>query len=113
MNLLPFLCDGKDGLSWLPTLYGKPSPEHDYIFVDNSTVITRDGWKLVPDKKKLLLFNLNDDPGEREDLAKRHPEKFARLNSILELERNSQRQDLAKSEWKPLLIALTQRAVFQ
>ncbi len=95
--------DGKDGLSWLPTLYGKPSPEHDYIFVDNSTVITRDGWKLVPEKVKgrevqYLLFNLNDDPGERKDVAKRHPEKFARLNAILEREHNRPRQDLPKSE---------------
>jgi hypothetical protein len=57
----------------------------------------------VPEKVKggkvqYLLFNLNDDPGEREDLAKRHPEKFARLNAILERERSSVRQDLPKSE---------------
>lgn len=90
---------GKDGLSWLPTLLGKPSPRHDSIFVGNTTVITQDGWKLVPEKNKdgkmqYLLFNLKKDPGEREDVAKQYPEKYQRLNAILKRKRNSQRRDL-------------------
>lgn len=79
------------------------APAHDEIFFGNSTVITRDGWKRVPEKIKggkvqRRLFNLNDDPGERKDLAKRHPEKFARLNTIVEREQNRPRQDLPRSK---------------
>lgn len=94
---------GKDGLSWVGELAGKTSPEHDYIFIDNCAVITRGGWKLVPEKnkegkKQYLLFDLNKDPGEREDLAGRHPEKYERLMAILEKERNRPRQDLKSSK---------------
>ncbi len=90
---------GKDGLSLLPTLCGKESPRHEYIFIANKTVIMHDGWKLVPDKNEagdtqLMLFNLNDDPEERHDLSASHPEIFSRLELILKRERNSRRRDL-------------------
>lgn len=84
--------DGKDGVSFLPTLLGKKQKAHDYIIVNNA-VITKD-WKLVKHKKELLLFNLKKDPGERTDLATKCPEKLKELKLILDRELGSQRKDL-------------------
>ncbi len=106
-DFLPTLADlvgvavpsGKDGLTLLPTLCGNDFPEHEYIFIDNKAVITRDGWKLVPDKnesgkKRLMLFDLNKDPGERKDVSSNYPEVFSHLDAILKREKNSPRRDL-------------------
>ena len=41
-------------------------------------------WKLLIDASQLLLFRLRDDPGERNDLAARHPEIVARLRARID-----------------------------
>jgi arylsulfatase A-like enzyme len=53
--------------------------------------VRRGPWKLVRIEekaheygyKKVELYNLDEDLGERNDLAKRHPELVAELNALL------------------------------
>ena len=40
-------------------------------------------WKLLDDGGQFLLFDLGDDPGERTDLAARHPELVVRFKQLL------------------------------
>lgn len=98
---------GKDGISYLPTLLGKPQTEqHEYIVANNhfqqmgsSALITREGFKLVEvDKKsgKYQLYNILTDNEERHNLEASHPELTARLVKILQSEINSQRPDLRR-----------------
>ncbi len=84
---------GKDGVSFLPTLLGKKQNLREYIIV-NKAVITSNGWKLVKQKDKLLLFNLKNDPGERTDLSAKCPEKLKELEAILSREVGSKRKDI-------------------
>ncbi|QDS91706.1 Arylsulfatase [Roseimaritima multifibrata] len=112
-DFLPTLADvvgeptpaGKDGVSYLPTLLGKPQTQrHDYIVVHNhntsmgsSALITQEGLKLVEaDRRKGLfqLYNILDDNEERNDLAPQSPETVNRLKQILKQEMNSPRPDL-------------------
>ena len=97
--------DGKDSLSYLPTLLGAEQVKaHDYVIVNNqfgkvgrAALIARDGWKIVEvDHKKQLfqLYNLNDDNEERNNLASKYPERLATLKSTLLSELNSERPDL-------------------
>jgi len=97
--------DGKDGISYVPTLLSKPQMEtHDYVFVNNhnrfmgsSSLITRDGWKLIDVGKaseEYQLYNLREDNEERFNLASSNPERVERLKAIFESEINSARSDL-------------------
>jgi arylsulfatase len=73
--------------------------QHYYIF--GSRAIYQDGWKAAlpfpnnviagsPGAGKLFdenaweLYNLNDDPTERVNLAQKHPEKVAELRTLFE-----------------------------
>ncbi|MDB4657749.1 arylsulfatase [Verrucomicrobiales bacterium] len=96
---------GKDGISYLPTLLGKPQPtEHDHVVINNhfsrmakTCLITNEGWKLVEiDQKKnhYQLYDLNNDNEEHHDLAAKHPDRVAALTAILKQELNSPRPDL-------------------
>ena len=96
---------GKDSISYLPTLLGEPQKKtHDYIVVQNhrtfmgsSTVIDRDGWKLVEVGKKrdqYQLYNIKTDNEERHNLADKYPERVERLKTLLLSELNSERPDL-------------------
>ena len=97
---------GKDSVSYLPTLLGKPQvTKHDYVFVNNqfnkmgrTALITGDGWKLVEvDRKKdqFQLYHLAEDNEERFELAKEYPEKLSELKSIWHSQLNSGRPDLS------------------
>ena len=95
---------GKDGVSYLPTLLGKPQvKEHDYVVVNNKTrslfgktaLIGNDGWKLVKIRKEQYqLFNIREDNEERHDRAKEHPERVAMMVGVLKREIDSERPDL-------------------
>ncbi|MDA7920433.1 arylsulfatase [Verrucomicrobiales bacterium] len=96
---------GKDSLSYLPTLLGKSQKQtHDFIIVNNhfnkmgsSTIISRDGWKLVEiDRAKdhFQLYDLNTDNEERYDLAAKFPDRVKQLKSKLLSEIDSPRPDL-------------------
>lgn len=48
-------------------------------------------------ESKQLLFDLDNDPGERNDLAERHPEKVAELRKLW----SEWNQELVKPAWGP------------
>jgi arylsulfatase A-like enzyme len=92
----PLPIDGKD--AWPTIIKGKPSP-HDEI-LHNVTAATgairRGDWKLVyngnigannagpADKKVFELFNIAEDPYEKNNLADKYPQKFDELKHRLE-----------------------------
>ncbi|NNE00741.1 MAG: arylsulfatase [Pirellulaceae bacterium] len=97
--------DGKDSVSYLPTLLGKPQTEkHKYVFINNhnrtmgsSALVMSDGWKLIEiDRQKdhFQLYNIQRDNEERHNLEAKHPEKVAELKTIFYQEINSERPDL-------------------
>jgi len=96
--------EGKDSVSYLPTLLGKPQTKtHDYVIVHNnfkimggSSIITGDGWKLVNDNRSdnVQLYRISDDNDERFNLALDYSDRVIRLNQTLKRESNSQRPDL-------------------
>lgn len=97
--------DGKDGLSYLPTLLGEPQLEtHGYVVVKNqfnrmgsSCLITKCGMKLVEIdavKGHYQLYDLVFDSEERDDLADDHPEFVEDLKAVLKREIDSPRRDL-------------------
>jgi len=49
-------------------------------------IVTDSGWKLIADRRTFarMLFNLNRDPTEQEDLASKHPEIVEELSKLLE-----------------------------
>jgi len=72
-----------DGVSLIPFLNGKNQfKPHDTLYWKKETrAAIRDGdWKLIrmPDRPA-LLFNIAEDPFEKKDLARRHPEKVRKL----------------------------------
>ncbi len=97
--------EGKDSISYLPTLLGQPQDqEHDYVVVNNNftkmgraALIANEGWKLVElDREKEIyqLYNIKEDNEERYNLEAEYPERVAHLKTILQRELNSPRPDL-------------------
>lgn len=85
---------GKDGISYLPTLLNQPqSKTHDHIVIYNnfktmgsSTIIDQEGWKAIEIDKKhetFQLYNILNDNEERHELSKQHPEKLSHLIKVL------------------------------
>lgn len=78
--------DGKN--VWETLADGKPSPDHE-ILINVEPIrgaIRKGDWKLVrlatlPGKTE--LYNLADDPGEKTNLADKHPEIVEQLNARL------------------------------
>jgi arylsulfatase A len=96
---------GEDGFSLLPVLRGADSSSRDTLIshsIGGSFAIRQGEWKLclsagsggwsapreaVAKKQglpKMQLFNLNDDPGERENLLSARPEKVDLLLRLLD-----------------------------
>jgi len=88
--------DGKD--AWPTIAKGKPSP-HNYILLDSTPfrgALRMSNWKLVRNgdataiatttggKETWELFNLKNDPFERNELKSKHPEVFQKLRRKLE-----------------------------
>jgi arylsulfatase len=77
------------GKSWLPVLNGQatsPRTEKDYIAweVFGNRALRQGDWKIRWEIKPIgksdwELFNLVQDPGERNDLAAQHPEKLKEM----------------------------------
>ena len=93
---------GKDSLSYLPTLLGRPQREHPYVFVRNkfrtmgrSALITSEGWKLVRiGDDAFQLYHIRTDNEERHNLAAQYPEKVSNLRKLFSRELDSPRPDL-------------------
>ena len=103
-DVLPTLCDlanlspsGKtDGISFLPSLMGHDQVPHEYLYWEfNESMgpmqaIRFGNWKgirLWDNKSKRMgsiqLYDLNKDPGEKNDLAKEYPEIAQRAMELL------------------------------
>ena len=78
-----------DGIDILPGLARQaPTVERElfwrYVLPQRHQKAVRSGrWKLLVDGGLYLLFDLNEDPGERRDLAAQHPELVAKLKALL------------------------------
>ncbi len=75
-----------DGKSVAPLLRGEPgakSPHEAFYYYagPHLRAVRSDPWKLFADGK---LFNLEDDVGERRNVAAGHPDVVARLRRLLE-----------------------------
>ena len=79
---------GIDGVSVLPALLGRSSPDHPGLYWEmGPTRAARLGrWKGVQNKPEAALevFDLADDPAETTDLASRRPEIRDRLREFLD-----------------------------
>ncbi len=75
--------DGRD--IWPALTQGKPSP-HDAILLNttpNAGAIRVGDWKLVTKPGSIELFNLWDDPYEKNNLAEKHPDRVKELRAKL------------------------------
>ncbi len=78
-----------DGIDILPILRGDAPLLERHLFwriarAQRQQRAVRSGrWKLLVDAGQYLLFDLGDDPGERSDLAARHPELVVMFKRLL------------------------------
>ena len=78
-----------DGKSLLPLLTGKATRHHDTLFWSEGGgtgewAVRRGDWKLHGNKGKLELYDLGQDPGEQNDLAKQHRDQVTELQSAFD-----------------------------
>jgi len=99
-DFLPTACDvagiktsvKTHGISYLPTLLGKNSDQkkHECLYWEFTETgaeqaIMCNSWKLItfPTKNKKELYNILDDPGETNDIAKQNPGKVKELTRLM------------------------------
>lgn len=87
-----------DGISYLPTLTGKgKQKEHECLYFEfheegGKQSVLKDQWKLIrlqvnkPEKTYYELYNLNSDPGEVANVAKKYPAKVKELAKLMDRE---------------------------
>lgn len=95
-DFLPTACElagsrpprGLDGISFLPTLLGRPQMGHEYLFwkYGQKTAVRKGRWKAVQlgPEKPIELYDLAEDIGENRDVAVQHPEMVAQVKTIIE-----------------------------
>ncbi len=88
-----------DGISFLPTLSGKPQTPHDYLYWEfhergGRQAIRRGDWKAVkynvlkqPDRP-MELYNLSKDVGEADNVAPKHPEVVQEMQGLFDQARS-------------------------
>jgi len=89
--------ENTDGISFLPTLLGQEEEQvkHDYLYWEfyergGRKAIRKGDWKLVkynitdPEKTTTELYNIANDPGETDNLAREHPEIVDELTGLME-----------------------------
>jgi arylsulfatase A-like enzyme len=100
-----------DGLNMWPTFAsGVPSPRTELIYnVEPFRAGVREGdWKLIwrtPLPSATELYNITQDPSEKNDLAAQYPDKVAGLQK--------RANDLAATQVKPLLLEAEFKAILQ
>ncbi len=79
---------GRDGRNILPLLTGKAKgPLHESLYWDGAeerTAIRSGNWKLVDNRGKVELYDLQQDVGEKTDRASQKPEIVAKLRGRFE-----------------------------
>ena len=103
-DFLPTLCnligekvpENIDGISYLPSLTGKGKQvKHKSIYFEfheegGKQAIIKENWKLIrllvnnPEKMHYELYNLTDDPGEKNDLSAVYPAKVKKLIPLMD-----------------------------
>ena len=85
-----------DGISYLPTLLAKGNQlKHDYVYFefhegDGAQAVRKGKWKAVvrgvkrENPSPLELYDLENDPAERKNVASQFPEISAQMSSIIE-----------------------------
>ena len=84
------LPEGKDGISFLPTLFGRAEEQQIHPFVVYASglgpaLMTEDNWKLryINSEDSFQLYDLNQDYREEKDVATSYPEIVDRLKTWL------------------------------
>ncbi len=77
--------EGMDGTTLVPLLLGGTAlPERDLFWrMGEEWAVRRGPWKLVGLGASMQLFNLDDDIGERKDVAAQNPEQVGSLHASL------------------------------
>lgn len=97
-DFLPTACElsgirppqGLDGISYLPTLLGKPAEQkqHDYLYWEcqNLRAVRLGKWKAVQrsPKDKLELYDLQVDLGETGEIADANPEVVKKVQAVFD-----------------------------
>ncbi|MFT5467458.1 MAG: arylsulfatase A [Verrucomicrobiales bacterium] len=92
-NAKPAAAGALDGVDLLPLLFGQElvrSPRTDFVYYQGANLVAvREGpWKLhliSPTGVKDALYNLADDPGETNNLSKRHPDAVDHLRELADV----------------------------
>ena len=86
---------GTDGLSFVPTLLGRgKQKEHDYLYWEFhehgkiQALLIENHKALRGLGKEVILYNLNDDPRETQDIASTRPDLVKRVEQIFTQERS-------------------------
>jgi len=89
---------GLDGVSFAPTLLGRPAEQqaHDFLYWEFASyggqqAVRMGPWKGVRQQLRqgrtaVELYNLDDDPAEGRDVSAEHPDVIARVRTIMERE---------------------------
>ncbi|MCZ7637139.1 MAG: hypothetical protein M5U12_14535 [Verrucomicrobia bacterium] len=91
--------EGLDSLSFVPELLanGQGQTRHDYLYWEfheggfSQATLYQGRWKAIRERRAdapLMLYDLAQDIGERDDLAARHPELVAKLDAYLKTARS-------------------------
>lgn len=74
-----------DGVDLMPYLDGtETGAPHESLYwkSNRNFAIRHQGWKLMRHHGTMYLFNLNDDPSEKKNLVKQHPERVRALERL-------------------------------
>lgn len=100
-DVMPTICSlvgitpppGIDGISFLPELTGASQPGHPFLYWEfheqgGRIAVRRDNWKLIVQNlgntPHAELYNLQNDPGESENLSNRYPHLAEELQKLAE-----------------------------
>ena len=86
-----------DGISFLPELLGKTQKKHEYLYFEHPQTKDHDkavrmgkwkgilrGWKKWKNRTgKIELYDLSNDPSEQKNLAGKHPNIVAKMQSCM------------------------------
>ena len=97
-----------DGKSILPALKGKTDKLHDELYWSSAGekgkwAIRSGNWKLVAEKKRIELFDLEKDLSETTDLAAKHPKVVSELTAKYNTWLDEMADPVSKQEkrWRP------------